>query len=77
MIRLATNLWALCREGTLTMFVRPLLKHRNRRRIAAQIERALAERRIARKYRSEAAKAGHSTYWRRAGAQCRRMYGGA
>lgn len=40
-----------------------------------RLNRALALRRAARAAYSAAAKAGHSTYWRRAGEQCRRTFG--
>lgn len=42
--------------------------------IEREIDRALAQHRIARSARSEAARRGHSTHWRRAAANCRAMF---
>lgn len=41
-----------------------------------ELDRALARRRVITRARSEAAQRGISTYWARAGAQCRKTFGG-
>ena len=42
--------------------------------LARELDRALKRRRVITRARSEAAQRGVSTYWQRAGAQCRQTF---
>jgi len=44
--------------------------------LARELDRALKRRRVITRARSEAAQRGVSTYWQRAGAQCRQTFKG-